>query len=77
MLVPASLRDPADRLQFGMSDFLRRNRQISMYWPLPAKFAPLPMNPPAGVAPLLVPFQMFVVESDVDSVAVPPKCHTA
>src|SRR5271166_836768 len=26
MLVPASLRDPADRLQFGMSDFLRRNR---------------------------------------------------
>src|SRR5271165_5197225 len=27
MLVPASLRDPADRLQFGMSDFLRRNRQ--------------------------------------------------
>src|SRR5271165_719962 len=29
MLVPASLRDPADRLQFGMSDFLRRNRQQS------------------------------------------------
>src|SRR5208283_81967 len=30
MLVPASLRDPADRLQFGMSDFLRRNRHSEL-----------------------------------------------